>query len=30
MGGVILGIHNENALREAFARLQSIAPGPVL
>ncbi|WP_291912156.1 acetate--CoA ligase family protein [Limnohabitans sp.] len=30
MGGVILGIHNEDALREAFARLQSIAPGPVL
>lgn len=29
-GGVILGIHNEGALREAFARLQSIAPGPVL
>ena len=30
MGGVILGIHNEAALCEAFARLQGIAPGPVL
>ncbi|WP_291934018.1 acetate--CoA ligase family protein [Limnohabitans sp.] len=30
MGGVILGIHNEQALREALNRLHAIAPGPVL
>lgn len=30
MGGVILGIHNEDALREALNRLHAIAPGPVL
>jgi acyl-CoA synthetase (NDP forming) len=30
MGGVVLGIDSEQALRDAFNRLQSIAPGPVL
>lgn len=30
VGGVILGINNDEALRAAFIRLQHIAPGPVL
>jgi acyl-CoA synthetase (NDP forming) len=30
LGGVILGITNDDALRAAFERLQAIAPGPVL
>lgn len=30
IGGVILGITSDDALRAAFARLQAVAPGPVL
>jgi acyl-CoA synthetase (NDP forming) len=30
VGGVVLGINSDDALRAAFARLQLIAPGPVL
>ena len=30
LGGVVLGINSDEVLRTAFARLQHIAPGPIL